>query len=1544
MTDIGANSPLDLQTSRGPPLPSSLDVGTSLVVPPPTVMDRLAHFPEEVWDLSPTSHLVRLMSVLVGDAGLSALNKRIVLARLQSSLQGTHFYDLDRFYGSLFGIRRLTTERYTIDPQGDIATPAEWDEVRAKDGSYRSRIEQFAQAIQWGATAIGIELAAEAVLNVDCDVIEQTPWAFTVVPKRLITESERYDLKRVLSRLKPLNSLMTIDADGVASYESVSVHGVKADSEHWEVRASLPDGLGGSAPASIPPFSGAQGDEISWAGDIESVLSYATEPNGNQVSPYFQRLYVPVQSNTDGFVDYSPEKGLLAYDVWLSWRVVSDGNLVSHPYDGPRAAPGRFTSVGFDGNVTHGLIREPSGTTPLFHYGTKVVEGRRGRGRLTSPGYNPGPIVLPEPPDPVEWSGERFWSTEERWSFDTTEECLEVRFSSPKPLNFVELGLPHFPHDANIEVWDDRTNSWLLVYKVRIRDSYPSLIPDRVSSNHWHPQHGWAGHWVGCQASFDQITTRAVRLRSQRSLDGTPPVGSSGDPIAYSLGALKLNLGLRVESPDDIGYDPNFPDSQEIGTAPTVVGDITYRIDKYPAANAITDGLEWMSAPQPDPRCVVPFYVDLRDAANDPQVFERLRLSTSRPGSTLRLYWSNDLPNVAFAPDDGPIEVTPHGTPTVEGGGIRLNAPGEYLGVDPQSIRFRGDQGPWWAGFSVQPTFDDTVNIADTPHIGAVGSLAGITVAFDNGGVGINLSPAALGDFGLDLVDTIATLAYQAHHIIAIVLDWNPDVGLSLHVTNATTGESNSSTLTLEDLGEGSRVENTDEIRLGAFGESVLAHYGIVVGDFAANHLLRSFVLKAGVLDEAGHQRFLSSPTDFSTYDPAHDDGHLDNAVLRFHPDYINPDVNPYGLVGGTGNFFPRLTWTPIPREYTLQSGYLHFPSTRARFLKLEITNLLPELYERRNRVAEQALVYPFRWVRTTDVGGGGGGGNAHVWDVYPGMTATWDAGWESAIVPTEPADLPTAGLYSTDPAVRTHLGSVGSLYGAVDPHLDSNMPMWDSDAVHTYESVSLLPKGKMAWFTSIGGIEVSRLVFESPDNPVALSDRYHDLSHVAETNFAFEPGVLDSATRPTAFATSTTWPSSTEVQGVQFASVQSDAVQLVTDDTFSDPHLAIRDWSDESGWHSVGDASLRWLRTASGVAMSRTLTGDSLLAGRDSEIEQRPIQPVFAFRDPSSPGAPGFGGIESATVIGSPRGQLHGAIRFTALTDLSNPLRLQIVTASGTLLAEKVIYAKAGQTVEETCSYVIGSSASEEEVVTAEYRGLDNPVHPVFAGYDPLAVTAAPGEESGNLYRIKVIQEGASDDEVVVKALSLFNDSILWEFTNDGVIWVPAYVGRNDPHGVVRFPELGTDLAYRVTAYRQALFVSSIKLRPWYFNTMPRVSVDSKGGNRSHYDQEPPIEQDPEWEQWSNPVPRWWWMEGQRYPTEGSPMGFPSVGPYRVSTSVDVAEEATPVDDVVTTHASRRRSVTEAAEFTDEVTTSSAFSRTIGEDPGAPSDAVTSE
>lgn len=294
-SSAAAQDLMTTQLAAGSPEPTnSVMTVTDGIVPDRVTSDRLSNFDPEIYDLSDDSHLMRLLKVLLGAAGVGGLRKQLAVARMQNSSSGMHFLDLDRFYGALFGIQRTQDESYQnlgFDPYTGGTSGEEWNNIHARDASYRSRLVKFAKAIPMGGTYAGLRSMVEALVSADCEIYESwslvdeylagvgqpiglvytfqfisnsyPTWAdmegnswntwgagtnftlgrtglqsrgdFVIQPKRALSQADTYGLVRVINTFKPAGTSFIVNSDGVTVHTESAIRGVAADSECWEI-------------------------------------------------------------------------------------------------------------------------------------------------------------------------------------------------------------------------------------------------------------------------------------------------------------------------------------------------------------------------------------------------------------------------------------------------------------------------------------------------------------------------------------------------------------------------------------------------------------------------------------------------------------------------------------------------------------------------------------------------------------------------------------------------------------------------------------------------------------------------------------------------------------------------------------------------------------------------------------------------------------------------------------------------------------------------------------------------------------------------------------------------------------------------------------------------------------------------------------------------------------------------------------------------------------------------------------------------------------
>ena len=309
---------------------------------PEAVEKKLERFPVELYSHSRNSHLFRYLLALCGDSGAGQLKKKMLYSRLQNTLEATHFGDLDRLYGSPLHLPRIKSELYTVNPHNETMTEAQWQEVKVKDGRYRSRCLIWMRAIINGPSILGISLAAEAAIGVEADVFERYRYLendtsdeqidvtdigqtgsmqeFVIIPRtHSITEEERRDIIRMVDILRPANSVVSI-YDGHEQRTERAVMDIDSSSDAWNVTRFVkgrddiawpdPDPASGfwiepEVEKEAPTFAWSNRQETATYLSITAVT--ASTYHTGQFNKIQRDLYSNLDNTVDPFYSYKPD-------------------------------------------------------------------------------------------------------------------------------------------------------------------------------------------------------------------------------------------------------------------------------------------------------------------------------------------------------------------------------------------------------------------------------------------------------------------------------------------------------------------------------------------------------------------------------------------------------------------------------------------------------------------------------------------------------------------------------------------------------------------------------------------------------------------------------------------------------------------------------------------------------------------------------------------------------------------------------------------------------------------------------------------------------------------------------------------------------------------------------------------------------------------------------------------------------------------------------------------------------------------------------------
>lgn len=227
-----------------------------LIVPRSTER-RMDHFDEAVYVGTPNTVLYKFVDALCGTTGAGALVNEIFLARAAGALETIYFNELDYIFGKISFLSRSPAESYSYNPMVDILDSKKWKEVQQKDEWYRNRIRDFFTACSRGGTPEGIRYAVHAAVGVDCDIYElwryidnlamdsdylgrsDTRSEVVVRPHKELTQPEIRLLRDMLSKIMPMDTVVTISTEGLSTAVPVKVAAAAADSTYYEVQKMI---------------------------------------------------------------------------------------------------------------------------------------------------------------------------------------------------------------------------------------------------------------------------------------------------------------------------------------------------------------------------------------------------------------------------------------------------------------------------------------------------------------------------------------------------------------------------------------------------------------------------------------------------------------------------------------------------------------------------------------------------------------------------------------------------------------------------------------------------------------------------------------------------------------------------------------------------------------------------------------------------------------------------------------------------------------------------------------------------------------------------------------------------------------------------------------------------------------------------------------------------------------------------------------------------------------------------------------------------------
>lgn len=1088
----------------------------------------------------------------------------------------------------------------------------------------------------------------------------------------------------------------------------------------------------------------------------------------------------------------------------------------------------------------------------------------------------------------------RFWSTPPRNQADPTREVLEVNLTSARLVNYIGLASAHFPHTLTVEYQDGTGSGWMPLrtlpslpatwwtdktvqerqaavtgspLTLTVQDSVPAIIPQVAGRE--HPQHRGAGHWISHSWRTTPVLASRVRFVLVRSGYGGSPADMQGRPVPYSLGLRDIEVGYRVTARADA---PRFGDIVSgvpaFASSEDVLGSrVTYAL-RTRDVDLITDGSDataWRCAPQPVNYAVVNLYVDTRTPQGDGQVIDRFTIDPETHGPTLNLYYSNDdstdveaLDAPLAAPEATLVGQAPAPTYLFDQAlpdNIALSgAMPSYVDIDNTLLHF-DPRKAWWFGVNLRVWADGMGNApsGDTPFTSTTHPWLSI---------------------GNDQIRQVAnTLEYRtaAGDAVVLTLPAEHTIGQESRVTVGYTPpqDDRSAIVTISYQSVNHDLHQVHGVVTTSTTQPDHLLLGTDPGKVNNSALkVRGLVLKAEELSDDVNAAFLAEPDLFVLKSPFSSlDMHLtDNAVIRMHPQFYSADPTVTALVGGIRPSYETLVWTPVPRDYVLAAGDLLVPPTKAKFWKMEFTNLVAEAYDNFVPIRRNVRIFsPNTVQRWQDVLSQG------TWSpsaAAPGVQTMLNLSdytrYSDAVNalyamsnPSPSGHSPTEMLVSTDLGQANRISDLGWVWSYQPWHIGSSAPRFYDVGQHVYDIVPVDHTAKVGFFVGIKSIVAKRVDYTVEDDTEAYVDHFGDSGLISELNgFALGSGRI-TAFGFSAQMTSQVMKSYRPVRAVQFATVESEPIQLLSDTDFQFETLT-------DNWAAYGDAQVSRDPDTGRVTLTRgwnprsygTLESDTVHYGTYANLEGT----LYGVLEGSRYATGAYGGLVSKNFSASNSGRLYAAVQVSSDQGLSQPLSIEIVSST-----TGYIYASASRTVAPGERATFSAALLVGAVLQpSTYQPLEGVAYGDITGtygdHESVAILE-------DLY-VRVSQDGPTNDTFTVHRMAVYDVPIVWEFSVDGgTTWYPAPDVRNNPQGVLTFPVPDVSLCWRALAYRPGATVSALVVRPWYLGDAgpggTELGLTQAGPNRSSYDHALPIGEDPMWLQWSSPIPRSWYQTG---------------------------------------------------------------------------------
>lgn len=740
---------------------------------------------------------------------------------------------------------------------------------------------------------------------------------------------------------------------------------------------------------------------------------------------------------------------------------------------------------------------------------------------------------------------------------NTADTVLQYNMDRNQNINQLTFQLLNVP--CNWSVWYLDANRGIFTMMTDVTGNVVSgtLTGNKIMGNKT------STNYLPFQFDTPTLNTSVVEIHLDRriSADQLPHYLGTALAAPYSLGVRNVNFNYAVNEID------NLPQDDIPTTINHPLGTMERILPRYSTGLLAIDSVvstAWRSSPQPIARAIVPFYMDVRDAAGAAQLIDRLKINPLFPGPHMNIYYSTDETlsrfyvshNRRYFTLNGAATFTANSGITATASGDSATMPNGATSGDNRAVEFDSKQH-WTIGMDWTPTSAGTT---DTTHRwlwsyndGGSNSLGLVFVPASSVN-GVSLTGTFQirqgGDGGTILFTSASTTVNVNTKYIVVIGYVQDDQDIPRGWYFAKQSVSNQAALTVQTSTVNPPTNFLPTtIRLGSDPGTTLSMKGTASMFWIRQGRWYTPAVTAFLRNQ---ESFIQGKGKVPNKPPIRTNGHYKGVLIA------RLLGNRAAWVGPGGHAWDDKVWKPIQQGYKLARGVYAIQPMHAKYIKLEFTHLVARPYHWPDHKQIHVYDYP-RWVKRWYEkhkwnGDGGQAASSYTTNLLPDR-------FEALLPPPVPGQsvrLPQLQQYlyfgsnSTygTPTIYSQTNGTAEMYDQND-QTDSLLLQQEiersagsmkffREGRHDYEERTIHPKKKEAYFVGIREINAYRSDYTQLNDVAVYRETFIDDQHVASnTNFTRNSQIMMASATGAQIVSKqfSSWSKFTSVQMATFGS-----------------------------------------------------------------------------------------------------------------------------------------------------------------------------------------------------------------------------------------------------------------------------------------------------------------------------------------------------------------------------------------------------------------------